>query len=152
MDEKRPQHADGWLLCPPTGAHIVDSGAARWWAEAGGLVCNQSYVRHVTVEHLRAGFQAARALADGRRVALVAESGPLSETTREARQELAGAEAASVFCAMAVLVRSPVARTIMNFFVRFSSPPFPVRVFSTASDARAWAARQVATHSAGRDD
>ena len=56
---------------------------------------------------------------------------------------LAGPEAAETYLAMAVLVRSPVARVIMNFFARFSAPPFPVRVFTDVDEARAWAAAQV---------
>lgn len=132
-----------WLVVPPGGARVVDSGAARWWAEGNGVVCNQSYLRLVTPEHLRAGFAVVRELSNGSKIALVAESGPLSETTREARRLLAGPEAAAIFSAMAVVVRSPVARTIMSFFVRFSTPPFPVKVFTSAEEARAWAATQV---------
>jgi hypothetical protein len=40
---------------------------------------------------------------------------------------------------MAVVARSPVARTLMKFFTRLSSPPFPVAVFATANEARGWA-------------
>lgn len=131
-----------WLVEPPARARVIDTGAARWWLEGDGVVGNQSYVRLVTAEHLRTGFRAAAELGGGRKVALVSETGPMSETTREARDLLAGDEAAAVFCALAVLVRSPVARTIMSFFVRFSSPPFPVRVFTDPDEARAWARQQ----------
>ncbi|MFO0554007.1 MAG: hypothetical protein U0271_36845 [Polyangiaceae bacterium] len=127
-----------WLVSPPPGARIIDTGAARWWLE-GPYVCNQSYVELVTADHLRAGFRAAQELSGGRRVPLVAESGPLSGANREARDLLAGPEAAAVFSAMGVLVRSPVARTIMNLFVRLQSPPFPLRVFTDPTAARDWA-------------
>jgi hypothetical protein len=72
-------------------------------------------------------------------VALVAEAGPFGGSEREARDLLAGSEAAAVYSAMAVVVSSPVARTLMNFFVRFAGPPYPVRVFTAPSEAVAWA-------------
>jgi hypothetical protein len=40
---------------------------------------------------------------------------------------------------MAVVARSPVARTLMKFFTRLSAPPFPVEVFASADAARGWA-------------
>jgi len=134
-----------WLLVPPEGARIIDTGAARWWID-DGIVFNQSSVAgSVTAGHIRAGFEATKQLSGGRRCPLVAEAGPLADSTREARDLLAGPEAAAVYCAMGVLVNSPVARTIMNLFVRISSPPFEVRVFTSADEARDWArARRIA--------
>lgn len=126
------------LLHPPDGARVIDTGAARWWLDPSGVVCNQGYATHVTAEHIRAGFRASRELGGGR-CPLVAEAGPFGGSDREARDLLSGPEAAAVFLAMAVVVRSPVARTLMNFFVRFARPPFPVRVFTSPADAVAWA-------------
>lgn len=132
----------GFVLVPPEGARVIDTGAARWWSE-GAYLCNQSYVDgRVTVEHLRAGFEAARELSGGARVPLIAEAGPMTGATRDARDALAGPEAAARFRAMAVIVGSPVTRTLMNLFVRLSSPPFPVRMFSDPTEARAWASEQ----------
>lgn len=130
------------LLEPPSGADVRDSGAALWWWCGDGIVCNQAYERRVTTEHLRAGFAICRELGGGEPVVLVSEAGPLGETTREARDLLAGPEAAAIYRAMAVVVRSPVARAIMSFFVRFSSPPFPVRVFNDVQEALDWARDQ----------
>lgn len=129
-----------WLLHPPPGARLIDTGAARWWVDPCGVVCNQSYIDGVvTAEHLRAGFRAALELTGGGRAPLAAEAGPLSSATREARDLLAGPETAAVFTAMAVVVTSPVARTVMNFFVRFSKPSVPVRVFTAPDQALDWA-------------
>jgi hypothetical protein len=132
-----------WLLVPPEGARIIDTGAARWWIE-DGVIFNQSYIAgSVTGDHIRAGFAASRELGGGRRRPLLAEAGPLADSTREARDLLAGPEAAAVFSGMGVLVDSPVARTIMNLFIRVSSPPFEVRMFTSADEARAWARKLV---------
>jgi hypothetical protein len=134
LPPKRP-----WLLVPPEGAHIVDTGVAQWWIE-DGVVCTRNYTAGtVTADHVRAGFAAAKQLSGGRRCPMVAETGRLDGSTREARDALAGKEAAAVYLGMAVLVDSPVARTLMNLFVRVSPPPFEVRVFTAADEARAWA-------------
>ncbi|MFO0713038.1 MAG: hypothetical protein U0353_24500 [Sandaracinus sp.] len=128
----------GFVLAPPEGARIIDTGAARWWSE-GDWVCNQSYVEGVTAEQIRAGMRAALELSGGRKVPLLAESGPMSRSTREAREVLAGPEAAAVFSAFGFVVRSPVARTIISLFVRISGPSVPVKMFGDADSARAWA-------------
>jgi hypothetical protein len=128
------------LLRPAAGARVIDTGAARWWLDPSGVVCNHSYADHVSAQHIRDGLRAAVELSGGRRIPLVAEAGPFGGSDREARDLLAGPEAAAVYTAMAVVVRSPVARTLMNFFVRFARPPFPVQVFTSPSEAIAWAA------------
>ena len=143
FDSPRREDARKWALRPPSGAEIIDTGAARWWAEGPRTVCNQSYTTKVTPDNLRAGFQACGDLSEDLPIVLIAESGPLAETTREARLLLAGSEAAAVYGAMAVVVSSPVAAVIMRFFVRFARPPFTVQVFSSAEAARGWAAEEV---------
>ena len=132
-----------WSLTPPTDAEVIDTGAARWWLDGFRIICNQSYTRKVTPENLRAGLETCRALSPDLPIVLIADSGPLAETTHEARKLLASAEAAQVYGAMAVLVRNPVAAVVMNFFARIMRPPFTVSVFRSPDAARAWAAAQV---------
>jgi len=129
-----------WLLVPPPGARIIDTGAARWWIE-DGIVCSQTYLPgSVTVEQVRAGFEAARQLGGGQRCPLLAEAGAQANgSTRDARDLLAGPEGAAAYRGMGVMVGSPVARTLMNLFIRISPPPFEVRVFTSADAARTWA-------------
>gem|GEM_PF-645524 len=141
--ENRAPPTRPWLLVQPEGARIIDTGVARWWIE-DGVVFTQNYTAGgVTAGHVRAGFAAALQLSGGRRCALVAETGPLDGSTREARDLLSGPEAAEVYRGMGVLVTSPVARTLMNLFVRVAPPPFEVRVFTSADEARAWARKLV---------
>jgi hypothetical protein len=138
-----PLNDEMWLLRPPPGTHVIDTGAARWWKEDDKLICNQSYKKRVTVDDIHGGFDAARELVPEGKMVLIAESGPMTDSEREARQALSGPRAAELYIALAVIVRSPVARTIMNLFTRFYSPPFPVRCFSDA--ARSWA-RSIRDH------
>lgn len=143
VDDDLPK-TRSWLLVPPEGARIIDTGAARWWIE-DGVVCSQTYFPgSVNEEQVRAGFEATRQLGGGRPCPLLAEAGPQSNgSTREARDLLAGSEAAAVYRGMGVMVNSPVARTLMNLFVRVSPPPFAVRMFTSVDEARAWAKKLV---------
>lgn len=58
--------------------------------------------------------------------------------SREARKFFASPAAADTTCAVALLVGSPVSRTIGNFFVSLNKPNFPVRLFTDESEAKAW--------------
>jgi hypothetical protein len=128
-----------WSLVPPPGASITDTGLARWWIE-DGVLCSQNYAdTEITVAHVRAGFDAARALSGGRPAPLVTEGAHQTLATREARELVAGPEALRHYTAMAVVVRSPVARALMLFFTRLSPPQYPIASFATADEARAWA-------------
>lgn len=128
-----------WSLVPGEGAEVIDTGVARWWIE-GGVLCSQNYAdTTITADHVRAGFAAAVRLSGARAAPLIAEGAHQTLATHEARALLAGPEAAAHYTAMAVVARSPVARTLMKFFTRLSSPPFPVAVCATADEARGWA-------------
>lgn len=131
--------AYAWSLVPGEGAEVIDTGVARWWIEEG-VLCSQNYAdATITADHVRAGFAAAVRLSGARAAPLIAEGAHQTLATHEARALLAGAEAVAHYTAMAVVARSPVARTLMKFFTRLSSPPFPVAVFATADEARGWA-------------
>jgi hypothetical protein len=127
---------------PPPGVEVVDTGGAWWWVEPDGLAGHRNHADLVTEQHVRDGLRALRALSGGRRVPLVAETGPLGGSERGARDALAGPEAVATIAAMGVVVRTPVARALMNLFVRLSRPPYPIRVFATAAEARAWLLRE----------
>jgi len=131
--------AYAWALAPSKGVSVIDTGVARWWIE-DGVLCSQNYAdATITADHVRAGFAAAVRLSGGRAAPLIAEGAHQTLATHEARALLAGPEAAAHYTAMAVVARSHVARTLLMFFTRLTTPPFPVAVCATADEARGWA-------------
>ena len=58
--------------------------------------------------------------------------------SREARIYAAGKEATKIFKAVAVLIANPVIRMAANFFIRVSKPPYPIRMFTSESEAISW--------------
>jgi len=125
---------------PTPGTRVIETGGARWWRK-GDLIFNQAYAELVTGDHIRDGPRCSLELAAGRRIPTVSEAGPLSGATREARELLAGPAGAEAL-AIAVLVASPVARVVINVFMRLMSPRIPVRLFGDVAAARAWALEQ----------
>jgi hypothetical protein len=58
--------------------------------------------------------------------------------SREARTYFAGPETAKVESAAALLVTSPLARALGNFFMGFNKGYIPVRLFTSEAEALAW--------------
>lgn len=57
---------------------------------------------------------------------------------KKAREYLASDEGIKGIIAAAIVVGSPFTSFLANFFVSVNKPKMPVRVFSSASDARTW--------------
>ncbi len=62
----------------------------------------------------------------------------LKSITREARNYFAGPETAAVECAAALVVRSPMARAMGNFFLGLNAPIIPTRLFTSDGPAIEW--------------
>ncbi len=58
--------------------------------------------------------------------------------TRECRQHFAGAEHASVFTKCALIVTSPIAKMIGNFFLGANRPLRPTSLFTSKGEAFEW--------------
>jgi hypothetical protein len=72
-----------------------------------------------------------------RRPALV-DLRELRSMSRDCRKYFAGAQTAEVEAAVALLVVSPVARAVGNFFMGLNKPLIPTRLFTLEADALAW--------------
>ena len=79
---------------------------------------------------------AARSLVNGRRYLVLADMRQLKSVEREARAYYARPE--SMALAAAILIRSPVERTMVNFWLTLNKPRFPVRFFTSEAEAVAW--------------
>jgi len=72
-----------------------------------------------------------------RRPALV-DLRELRSMSRDCRKYFAGPETAKVEAAVALLVVSPLARAIGNFFMGLNRPLVPTRLFTSEVDALGW--------------
>ncbi len=62
----------------------------------------------------------------------------LKSISRDARNYYAGPEPAVVECAVALVVRSPMARAIGNFFLGLNATTVPARLFTSEPPALEW--------------
>jgi hypothetical protein len=133
--------AEASKLPPPEpGARVLDTGLVRFWRGSDGVIYDETYMEgRVEGEHMRKGLDAIAELGGGRPHPLLACADRMGSASKEARDLLAGPEAAKLISAMAVIVTSPVARLVLNFFMRVSAPPYPLRLFATLPEAQAWA-------------
>jgi hypothetical protein len=77
-------------------------------------------------------------IAGGRKRPVLVDMRPMSSMSREARRHLIGEEAQRIFCAVALLVDSPLSRVLGNFFLGLNRPPYPARLFTSERLAVEW--------------
>ena len=85
-----------------------------------------------------ANVRAVGTLGAGRRVPQLVDGRWMKSMPREVRAYYAGAEAERNVAAAAVLVGSPVSRTVANFVMQLARPRFPTRLFTDEAAALAW--------------
>jgi hypothetical protein len=69
---------------------------------------------------------------------VLVDVGATRSMSRDARKYFAGAETAKVESAVALLIKSPLARAIGNFFMGVNKTLFPTRLFTSEEEALAW--------------
>jgi len=106
--------------------------------EGGLLVARFLAAAEVSGEDARANLEATALLARGGRLAVLVDLRELKSQSPEARALLAGAGAARVSRAVALLIGSPLSRVLGNFYLRFNRPETPTRLFSSEAEARRW--------------
>jgi hypothetical protein len=83
-------------------------------------------------------IQAVAALCGGVRRPALVDLRELRSMSRDCRKYFAGPDTAKVQSAAALLVISPVARAIGNFFMGLNKPLVPTRLFTSEADAVGW--------------
>jgi hypothetical protein len=77
-------------------------------------------------------------LANGARYPTFVDVGQMRSISRDCRRYYAGPETAAVESAVALLVRSPLARAMGNFFMGVNRTLYPTRLFTSEDEALAW--------------
>ena len=119
-----------------------DSGAItnakfRIWLRPDGIVQLVFTSRVATdLADALAAIDAMTELTGGRRSPLLVDMHGFGPPDRSARLELA--RRGDVVSAVALIVDTPLSRTLGTFFLRVNKPPFPVRLFDNEASAVAW--------------
>jgi hypothetical protein len=92
----------------------------------------------VTLDDARQTMAAYLKINKGKRRPLLVDTKTMKSLAREARKYYAGEEAASVACAVAIIVGTPVSRVLGNFYIGLSNPRLPSRLFTSEDEALKW--------------
>jgi hypothetical protein len=91
----------------------------------------------VTADDIRA-YLAARMELAPHRVAVLVDQRRIRTMTREAQEAATEGSDKRPTLALAILIGSPIAVMIANFFIIFGRPHYPTKLFSSEQDALAW--------------
>ena len=80
-------------------------------------------------------LQAIGSLANGRPTPVLVDARTVPSASREARQAFADSTVPS---RVAVLIESPLTRTLANFYIAVSDPSVPTRMFTDLDDTHRW--------------
>lgn len=81
------------------------------------------------------------AFADFLPLPLVIDNRQVKTTSKEARDYFASDEAASMVTCSAIVLNSMLAKISINLFLQFSSPRYPVKMFTDMESAIKWASQ-----------
>jgi hypothetical protein len=120
-------------------ARIRTRTSEVWVDDAGVLHGCEAPGTETSLDDAKELIAALRKASGGKRRPLVMDISESKSVTRDARAYLAGDEMERSTVAIALVVRSALARALGNFTLKFNRPHFPVRLFQSEADAQSWA-------------
>lgn len=120
---------------------MIELDAGRVWLTRG-VLHEVITVSHVQLEHVMALRSAARTLREKSRAdaPVFVDIRAVRWASSEARGRGSSELGEFVASAVALLVGSPVSRIVGSLFLRMSTPPFPLRLFTSYDEAMRWLA------------
>lgn len=103
----------------------------------GDILYATYLVDKINLEGAKAATEFRKKITGNNAYAVLADVSSFKEISREARAFFAK-EAGEDLKAIAVLVKNPVSRMMVNFFMRFNNPKYPIRFFTSDSEAYKW--------------
>lgn len=118
--------------------NILTTRTARIWLEQNGIVHNITLSgAEITLAEAQENVKAVTKVAQGIKRPLLVDTRQVKSLTYEARKHLAG-EGSKPTSAIAILVDSLISQVIGNFFINFSKPNVPTRLFANKAEATEW--------------
>ncbi len=107
--------------------------------ESSGIVkCKALDGVFIDLEDARENIHAVKVLSGGKTIPVFVDITNAKGATKEARAYFAGDEAGNVQSACALLIASPLASLIGNFFLGLNKTKFPIKLFREEDKAENW--------------
>lgn len=115
----------------------------RIWLQDDVVRCVVLPTTSHTLADARENDAAVTSLASGRRLPMLLDTRASRGLDRDARLYYVRPEAARQLAALAMLIDSQIGRILGNFFMTVNKPPFPLRLFTSETDAILWLKGQI---------
>lgn len=92
----------------------------------------------IDIEIAKATVNARKVVSNGKVMPGLADIRNLKSVTDEARDWLGTKEPNELLSACAVLTNTPIQNLLANFYLRFSNPPIPTKLFTNKEKAIRW--------------
>ena len=126
------------MLSVPEFANVIELPTSRFWIEESGIVCVVSRkAEPQTIEQARSALEIFRSHMKTGKVCLLIDVTNTTESKREVR-EFAAKAFPEMFKAIAMVSASALGRMLANLFFNLKSQPYPVKMFESELQARAW--------------
>jgi len=106
------------------------------WNEAGFVKTETKPGSTEDLEEAKENIEAIKKVSGGKRVPLLGNMTGLKAQSKAARDYYSSAT--EVSCAVALLVKSPMARVLGNFFIGFNRSGVPTKLFTSEEEAVKW--------------
>lgn len=121
---------------------VIETSTARLCLREDGVMLMEALPRQGhTVKDAHENMSAACDLAADGKVPLIVDLRAAGTVERDARLVYSRG-APDHIGATALLVESSIKRTVVNFMINVSRPPYPIRVFTSAEEATTWLLEQ----------
>ncbi len=125
----------------PTDKKTLELSNSVIWFEEDGILYSRykdTPYQKSSREQMEEDMRRLRDFTGGKKVLMIAESHPHSETPAKEDRDYISDRLNEVVQAMAVLTPSAVSRMVVNLFFLFKPPSFPMKMFQSVSDAKSW--------------
>jgi hypothetical protein len=120
-------------------SEVIETRTSRMWLGEDGIgrVVLKPGVEE-TLEDVKEIIKAGLKHTKGVKILAINDIRNAKSITREAREFYAGKETAKLLTAIALLVGSPVSRSLGNFYISVNRPICPTRLFTSEQKAIKW--------------
>ena len=124
-------------MTPQSTAKIIETAISIHWMDSEGIICSVSKPGERTLAKIKETFEAYALLTAGKKFCLLVDTNNTSSMQKELREYIS-ANLPKFFNAMAVISKKPLQATLANVFLKFSWKRFPIKLFTSESEAREW--------------
>ena len=117
---------------------IITRTSKIWLGEDGIIRWTCLPLKEEVLADAIENVEAASKISKDKKSPLLVDLRNLKSVDRKARAYYAGDEAAKVFRACVLLIDSPISKIIGNIFLNFNKPKYPVKLFTSETDAIEW--------------